>query len=102
MRAAHHSDLIELELSARRIPYRKYGGLRFLEAAHVKDFVAAVRVLDNPADDIAWFRLLRLHEGVGPARAKAILVARPPDGRLGRLAPGPTPSPSPRPGPGWP
>ncbi|MGP8059226.1 MAG: ATP-dependent helicase [Acidimicrobiales bacterium] len=75
VRAAHHSDLIELELSARRIPYRKYGGLRFLEAAHVKDFVAAVRVLDNPADDIAWFRILRLHEGVGPARAKAILAA---------------------------
>jgi DNA helicase-2/ATP-dependent DNA helicase PcrA len=75
VRAAHHSDLIELELSARRIPYRKYGGLRFLEAAHVKDYVAAVRLLDNPSDDIAWFRILRLHEGVGPARAKAMLAA---------------------------
>jgi DNA helicase-2/ATP-dependent DNA helicase PcrA len=75
VRAAHHSDLIELELSARRIPYRKYGGLRFIETAHVKDFVAAVRLLDNPSDDIAWFRLLRLHDGVGPARAKAMLAA---------------------------
>jgi len=75
VRAAHHSDLIELELSARRIPYRKYGGLRFVEAAHVKDYVAAVRLLDNPADDIAWFRILRLHEGIGPARAKAMLGA---------------------------
>lgn len=75
VRAAHHSDLIELELSARGVPYRKYGGLRFVEAAHVKDFVAAARLLDNPADDVAWFRLLRLHHGVGPARAKAVLGA---------------------------
>ena len=71
VRAAHHSDLIELELTARRVPFRKYGGLRFVEAAHVKDFVAALRVLENPADDLAWFRLLRLHEDIGPARAAA-------------------------------
>jgi hypothetical protein len=49
MRAAHHSDLLELELTARRIPFRKYGGLRFLEAAHVKDYLAAIRVLANPS-----------------------------------------------------
>ena len=73
VRAAHHADLIELELTARRVPYRKYGGLRFLEAAHVKDFLAAARVTENPADDLAWFRLLRLHEGIGPARARALL-----------------------------
>ena len=73
VRAAHHSDLIELELAARRVPYRKYGGLRFLEAAHVKDFAAALRLLDNPADELAWFRLLRLHEGIGPARGRALL-----------------------------
>ena len=74
MRAAHHSDLLELELAARRVPYVKYGGLRFLEAAHVKDFVAAARLLDNPADEVAWFRLLRLHEGVGPTRARRLLA----------------------------
>jgi len=79
VRAAHHSDLIELELTARRVPYRKYGGLRFVEAAHVKDFAAAVRLLDNPADELAWFRLLRLHEGIGPARGRML---------LGLLAPG--------------
>ena len=79
VRAAHHSDLIELELTARRVPFRKYGGLRFLEAAHVKDFIAAARLLDNPADDIAWFRLLRLHEGIGPARARQLLAALGPD-----------------------
>ncbi len=70
MRAAHHSDLLEVELTARGVPFVKYGGLKFLEAAHVKDFVAGVRLLDNPADEIAWFRLLRLHDGIGPARAR--------------------------------
>jgi DNA helicase-2/ATP-dependent DNA helicase PcrA len=78
VRAAHHSDLVELELTARRVPYRKYGGLRFVEAAHVKDYVAAVRLLDNPSDDIAWFRLLRLHEGIGPGRARRLLDTLPP------------------------
>ena len=73
VRAAHHSDLIELELAARRIPYRKYGGLRFVEAAHVKDFVAAVRLLDNAHDELAWFRLLRMHDGIGPTRARALV-----------------------------
>ncbi|MHB8506553.1 MAG: ATP-dependent helicase, partial [Acidimicrobiales bacterium] len=73
VRAAHHSDLVEIELSVRRVPYRKYGGLRFLEAAHVKDFVTAARLLDNPHDEIAWFRLLRLHQGIGPARARSLL-----------------------------
>ena len=78
VRAAYHSDLVELELTARRVPYRKYGGLRFVEAAHVKDYVAAVRLLDNPSDDIAWFRLLRLHEGIGPGRARQLLETLPP------------------------
>jgi DNA helicase-2/ATP-dependent DNA helicase PcrA len=75
VRTAHHSDVLEIELSARRIPFVKYGGLRFTEAAHVKDFLAAVRVVVNPADDIAWFRLLRLHEGIGPAHARRIIDA---------------------------
>ena len=74
VRAAHHSDLLELELSARRVPYRKYGGLRFLEAAHVKDFVSAARVLDNPHDEVAWYRLLRLHDHLGPARSRELLA----------------------------
>jgi DNA helicase II / ATP-dependent DNA helicase PcrA len=53
----------------------KYGGLKFTEAAHVKDFLAAARVVANPADDLAWFRLLRLHEGIGPAHARRIIDA---------------------------
>jgi DNA helicase-2/ATP-dependent DNA helicase PcrA len=80
VRAAHHSDLIELELTARRVPFRKYGGLRFVEAAHVKDFVAALRILDNPADDLAWFRLLRMHDDIGPARARQLLMLLAPRG----------------------
>jgi DNA helicase-2/ATP-dependent DNA helicase PcrA len=72
VRAAHHSDLVEVELTARKIPYRKYGGLRFLEAAHVKDFVSAARLLDNPHDEVAWYRLLRLHDNIGTARARAL------------------------------
>ena len=72
-RTGHHADLLELALSRRRIPYVKYGGLRLLEAAHVKDLVALLRVLDNPWDELAWFRVLRLLEGVGPGRARRIM-----------------------------
>lgn len=79
MRAAHHSDLLEVELTARGVPYRKYGGLKFLEAAHVKDFVAGARLLDNRLDEIAWFRLLRLHDGIGPARARELVDVLAPD-----------------------
>jgi ATP-dependent DNA helicase UvrD/PcrA len=88
VRAATHSDVLEIELSVRRIPFVKYGGLRFTEAAHVKDFLSAARVLANPADDIAWFRLLRLHEGIGPAHARRIIDALNPAGPapLGRWA----------------
>jgi DNA helicase II / ATP-dependent DNA helicase PcrA len=73
VRAAHHSDLLEIEFAARGIPYVKYGGLRFTEAAHVKDFLAAARIVENPADDLAWFRVLRLHEGVGPVLARRVI-----------------------------
>lgn len=75
VRAAHHSDRLELELSRRGIPYVKYGGLRYLEAAHVKDLLAAFRLADNPRDELAWFRLLQLLEGVGPAIARRAITA---------------------------
>ena len=74
VRAAHHSDILEVELSARQIPYVKFGGLRFTDTAHVRDFLAAARILANPADDLAWFRLLRLHDGIGPAHARQVLA----------------------------
>ena len=80
VRAAHHSDILEIELTARKIPYVKFGGLRFTDTAHVKDFIAAARILVNPADDLAWFRLLRLHEGIGPVHARRVLAALALDG----------------------
>ncbi len=73
MRSAHHAGLLELELARRRIPYRKYGGLRLLEAAHVKDLLAFLRFAENPRDRMAGFRLLQLLPGVGPAFARKVL-----------------------------
>ena len=72
-RAAHHSDLLEVELGRRNVPFVKNGGLRFLEAAHVKDVVAILRVLDNPRDSVSWFRVLQLVEGVGPVLASRLM-----------------------------
>ncbi|HSZ15078.1 MAG TPA: ATP-dependent helicase [Solirubrobacteraceae bacterium] len=74
-RTGHDSDLLELELTRRGIPFVKYGGLRYLEAAHVKDFIALLRLTDNPADEVSWFRLLQLLDGVGPVRARRVLDA---------------------------
>jgi DNA helicase-2/ATP-dependent DNA helicase PcrA len=69
-RAAHHSDRLELELSRRKIPFVKYGGMVFLERAHVKDTLSMLRILVNPHDELAWFRIFSLLEGVGPATAR--------------------------------
>jgi DNA helicase-2/ATP-dependent DNA helicase PcrA len=74
-RAGHDSDLLELELARRSIPFVKYGGLRYLEAAHVKDLIALLRLATNHADQVSWFRLLQLLDGVGPVRARRILDA---------------------------
>ncbi len=74
-RTGHDSALLELELTRRDIPFVKYGGLRYLDAAHVKDLIALLRLVDNPADELAWFRVLQLLDGVGPARARKILHA---------------------------
>jgi DNA helicase-2/ATP-dependent DNA helicase PcrA len=73
MRTGHHSDLLELELGRRRIPFVKYGGIRYLEAAHVKDFLALVRLVVNPADEVAWFRILQLLDQIGPRTARRII-----------------------------
>ena len=73
-RASSHSDLLELELVRRNIPYVKYGGLKFLEAAHVKDLLAVLRWADNPKNRVAAFRALQLLPGVGPAGAARIFT----------------------------
>ncbi len=74
-RAGHHSDQLEVELARRNIPFVKYGGLKFVEAAHVKDMIALLRVLENPHDQISWYRVLLLLEGIGPATAGRIMAA---------------------------
>ncbi len=74
-RASHHSAQLELELARRNIPFVKFGGLKFLEAAHIKDVVALLRWADNPRDRIAGLRSLQLLPGVGPKTAAQALDA---------------------------
>ena len=69
-RSSHHSDVLEVELTKRNIPFVKYGGLKFLEAAHVKDMLSILRWADNPQNSVAAFRVLKLVPGIGPAHAK--------------------------------
>lgn len=69
-RNGHHSDGLELELIRRNIPYVKYGGLKFLEAAHVKDFLSLLRLGENPRNRVALFRVMQLLPGMGPANAE--------------------------------
>lgn len=72
-RAGYLSADLEIELANRRIPYEKWGGLKFLEAAHIKDLLAFLRILENPRDEVSWYRLLRLLPGVGDATARAAI-----------------------------
>ena len=73
MRAAFHSYDLELELAKRGIPFVKYGGLKLLESAHIKDVVSILRILVNPYDFLSWNRVLLLLEGVGPRSAERIV-----------------------------
>ncbi|WP_296948777.1 ATP-dependent helicase [uncultured Massilia sp.] len=74
-RAASHSAALELELVRRNIPFVKFGGLKFLEAAHVKDLLGVLRFAQNPGGRVAGFRVLQLIPGIGPATAARILDA---------------------------
>jgi ATP-dependent DNA helicase UvrD/PcrA len=74
-RASHHASQLEVELVRRNIPFVKFGGLKFLEAAHVKDVLAALRWAENPRDHVAGLRVLKLIPGIGPATARRALVA---------------------------
>jgi DNA helicase-2/ATP-dependent DNA helicase PcrA len=74
-RASWHANTLEVELKNANIPYVKYGGMKFAEAAHVKDAVSYLRVLYNTFDEIAWLRLLVLMEGIGAASASKIIQA---------------------------
>jgi DNA helicase-2/ATP-dependent DNA helicase PcrA len=72
-RTSHHSAILEIELTRRNIPFVKFGGLRFIEAAHVKDLLAVLRWAANPADRVTGFRVLQLLPGIGPAIAGKLL-----------------------------
>src|SRR5205814_698052 len=72
-RAGYMSADLEIELAARRVPFEKWGGLKFLEAAHVKDVLAFLRVIDNPRDEVSWYRVLMLMPGIGDATARAAI-----------------------------
>ncbi len=71
-RSSYHAFQLELELRRRNIPYVKWGGFKFLEAAHIKDLLSHLRVLQNPNDRVAWLRVLQLIEGVGTKTAGAL------------------------------
>jgi DNA helicase-2/ATP-dependent DNA helicase PcrA len=74
-RAAYMSADLEIELSNRRVPFEKWGGLKFLEAAHVKDVLAFLRVIENPRDDVSWYRILMLMPGIGDVTARAAITS---------------------------
>jgi DNA helicase-2/ATP-dependent DNA helicase PcrA len=98
-RTSSHSGPLEIELTRRNIPFVKFGGLKFLDSAHIKDMLALLRFVENPRDRVAGFRILHLLPGIGPASAQRTLdhmaEAADPIGALCRL-----PSP-PRSGEGW-
>src|SRR5205823_7795616 len=72
-RTSSHSGTLEVELTRRNIPFVKFGGLKFLDAAHVKDVLALLRFVENPRDRVAGFRVMHLLPGVGPTSAQRVL-----------------------------
>src|SRR6266851_1615091 len=72
-RSSHHSGPLEVELTRRNIPFVKFGGLKFLDAAHIKDMLAMLRFVENPRDRVAGFRLMHLIPGVGSTSAQRVL-----------------------------
>lgn len=98
-RTSSRSGPLEVELTRRNIPFVKFGGLKFLDAAHVKDMLALLRFVENPRDRVAGFRLMHLIPGIGPASAQRALdhMAGDPD-PIAALARAPIP---PRAGDDW-
>src|SRR6184192_283994 len=72
-RTSSHSGPLEIELTRRNIPFVKFGGLKFLDAAHIKDMLALLRFVENPRDRVAGFRVLQLMPGIGPSAAQRAL-----------------------------
>lgn len=74
-RTSNHAAQLEAELTRRNVPYVKFGGLKFLDSAHVKDLLSFLRLARNPRDRVAGFRVLQLIPGVGPKSAGRMLDA---------------------------
>lgn len=74
-RAAHHSQMLEMELAKAGILYDYRGGLRFFDRAHIKDVLSYLRILNNLSDTAAWLRILMHEEGIGPVAANKIIEA---------------------------
>ena len=72
-RASYFSFDLEIELNKANVPFMKFGGMKFIETAHVKDLLAFLRIASNPKDFVSWYRILLLHEGIGPKKAQQIL-----------------------------
>jgi DNA helicase-2/ATP-dependent DNA helicase PcrA len=72
-RSSSHSGPLEIELTRRNIPFVKFGGLKFLDAAHVKDMLALMRFIENPRDRVSGFRVLQLLPGIGPSSAGKVI-----------------------------
>jgi len=72
-RSGYMSFDLELELQRANIPFQKFGGMKFIETAHVKDLTAMLRVIQNPKDAVSWYRILLLHDGIGPKTAEKIV-----------------------------
>jgi DNA helicase-2/ATP-dependent DNA helicase PcrA len=98
-RTSSHSGPLEIELTRRNIPFVKFGGLKFLDAAHVRDLVALLRFVENPRDRVAGFRILQLLPGVGPTSAQRVLDAM--AGHIDPIGMLATIPPPPRAGEGW-
>ncbi len=97
-RAGYMSADLEIELTNRKIPFEKWGGLKFLEAAHVKDVLAFLRILENQRDEVSWYRLLMLLPGIGDATARAAIDSMAgtawASGSFGRYSPPPRARPA--------
>ena len=90
-RAGYMSADLEIELTNRKIPFEKWGGIKFLETAHVKDVLAFLRILENPRDEVSWYRILQLLPGIGETTARAAIDSMAAmaweSGAFGRFAP---------------
>lgn len=71
-RNSFQSYELEVLLNKAGLDFEKYGGIRFLDRAHIKDVLAFLRIYTNPSDELAWFRILQLHIGIGKVYARNI------------------------------